>query len=76
MVIGLLHDQVTYMKGFGYLLFYNIILTLPLLVVLLIVADKFLVEKVQRWQQQERSLVKLGGGIIMVVLGIIIYLLI
>src|SRR3990167_9705429 len=57
MVIGLLHDQVTYLKGFGYLLFYNIILTLPLLVVLLIAADKVLVEKVQHWQRQESSFI-------------------
>lgn len=76
MVIGLLHDQVTYLKGFGYLFFYNIILALPLFVVLAIAADKVLVEKAQRWQQQERSLIKLGGGIAMVALGILIYLLI
>lgn len=76
MVIGLLHDQVTYLKGFGYLFFYNIILTLPLFIVLTIAADKVLVEKAQRWQQQERSFIKLGGGIAMVVLGILIYLII
>ncbi len=73
MVIGLLHDQVTYLKGFGYLFFYNIILTLPLFVVLTIAADKVLVEKAQKWQQQERSLIKLGGGVAMVALGISIY---
>lgn len=73
MVIGLLHDRVTYLKGFGYLFFYNIILTLPLFIVLTIAADKVLVEKTQRWQQQERSLIKLGGGVAMVVLGILIY---
>lgn len=76
MVIGLLHDQVTYLKGFGYLFFYNLILTLPLFVVLAIAADKVLVEKAQKWQQQERSLVKLGGGVAMVALGILIYFLV
>lgn len=73
MVIGLLHDQVTYLKGFGYLFFYNIILTLPLFIVLTIAADKVLVEKAQKWQQQERSLIKLGGGAVMVALGMLIY---
>ncbi len=76
MVIGLLHDQVTYLKGFGYLFFYNIILTLPLFIVLTIAANKVLVEKAQQWQQQERSLIKLGGGIVMVALGILIYLIV
>lgn len=73
MVIGLLRDQVTYFKGFGYLLFYNVILTLPLFVVLFIAADKVLVGKVQEWQQQERSLVKFIAGILMVALGILIF---
>ena len=75
MVIGLLHDRVTYLKGFWYLLFYNTLLITPLLVVLLIAADKVLVEKAQRWQQQERSFVKIIGGIVMVALGILIYFL-
>ena len=73
MVIGLLHDQVTYLKGFGYLFFYNIILTLPLAAVLFIAADKILVEKTQQWQQKERSFIQIGGGIAMVALGILIY---
>jgi len=75
MVIGLLHDQVTYFSGVGYLFFYNVLLITPLLVVLWIAADKALVEKAQKWQQQERSLVKIIGGIAMVALGILIYFL-
>lgn len=73
MVIGLLHDQVTYLRGFGYLLLYNLILALPLVVVLIIAANKNLVEKMQTWQKEERSLMRLGGGIAMVILGILIF---
>ena len=75
MVIGLLHDQVTYLKGVGYLFFYNTLLVTPLFIVMIIAADKVLVEKAQKWQQQERSLIKIGGGITMVALGILIYFL-
>lgn len=75
MVIGLLRDQMTYVKGFGYLLFYNVILTLPLFVVLFIAADKVLVEKVQEWQKQERSTIRWVGGLLMILLGLLIYLL-
>src|SRR3989338_317381 len=75
MVIGLLHDQVTYLKGVGYLFFYNTLLITPLFIVLTIAADKVLVEKAQKWQQKEKSLVKIGGGIAMVALGILIYFL-
>src|SRR3989304_3957586 len=42
MVIGLLRDQVTYFAGFGYLLLYNVILSLPLVAVLWISADKII----------------------------------
>ena len=33
MVLGLLHDQVTYYKGLGYLLLYNLIFILPLVII-------------------------------------------
>src|SRR3990167_56423 len=47
MVIGLLRDQVTYMAGFGYLLLYNLILIVPLVLVLWFSADKSVVDKMQ-----------------------------
>jgi cytochrome c biogenesis protein CcdA len=75
MIIGLLRDQVTYVKGFGYLLLYNVLLIIPLFVVLGIAADRVLVGKVQKWQQQEKSLIKIIGGLIMVVLGVLVYFL-
>ena len=75
MVIGLLHDQVTYLKGFGYLFFYNIILILPLFIVLLIAADKILVDRVREWQKQKQSVVRWVGGLLMIILGLLIYLL-
>lgn len=75
MVLGLLHDQATYLKGLGYLLLYNTIFILPLVIILLISSNAALLEKVKSWQQKERSLMRLGGGIAMVVLGIIIFLL-
>lgn len=73
MVIGLLHDQVTYLKGFGYLFFYNLVLILPLSVVLVIAADKILVEKVQAWKKREMSGTKLWIGLAMIIIGILIF---
>lgn len=75
MVLGLLHDQATYLKGLGYLLLYNAIFILPLVIILLISSDAAVLLKVKSWQQKEKSLMRLGGGIAMVVLGIIIFLL-
>lgn len=74
-VIGLLHDQATYLKGVGYLLFYNIIFIAPLVVLLLIASHHGLLEKVQKWQKQENKIMRFGGGLAMIALGLAIYLL-
>ncbi len=73
MVLGLLHDQGTYLGGVGYLLLYNLIFILPLVIILLISSDSMLLEKVRAWQRAETKHMRLWGGIAMVVLGIIIF---
>ncbi|MEK7572536.1 MAG: cytochrome c biogenesis protein CcdA [Patescibacteria group bacterium] len=73
MVIGLLKDQVTYMSGFGYLLLYNLILIIPLVVVLFISAKKELVDKVQMWKRDNVSGLKFWAGIAMIIIGILIF---
>src|SRR3989344_3124943 len=69
MVIGLLRDQVTYLSGFGYLLLYNVILTLPLIVVLAITANKAIVDKVQEWKNSNMKGVRFWAGLAMIIIG-------
>lgn len=73
MVIGLLRDNVTYFKGFGYLFLYNIILIVPLVAVLLSVSDKVLVDKIQEWKRTNLGGVKLWAGVGMIIIGILIF---
>ena len=73
MVLGLLHDQVTYYTGVSYLFLYNLIFILPLVLILLIASDKALLAKVQAWQQSERKSMRWGGGIAMLLLGMIVF---
>ena len=73
MVLGLLHDQQTYLSGVGYLLLYNLIFVLPLVIILTIASDQTLVAKVRSWQIKERGLMRLGAGIAMIILGLIIF---
>lgn len=73
MVIGLLRDQVTYMSGVGHLFLYNIILIIPLVVVLIIAANKALLEKVQIWRKDSFSNVHLWAGLAMIIIGILIF---
>lgn len=70
MVIGLLRDHTTYVSGFGYLLFYNIILIAPLLATLIISSNPALVDKIQEWKRTQMRNVHLWAGIAMVIIGI------
>ena len=72
MVIGLLHDQVTYTAGFWYLVLYNAVLIVPLALVLWFSADKAVVDKMQEWKRDHISRVRLVAGVVMVVLGVLI----
>ena len=73
MVIGLLHDKMTYFAGFGYLTLYNLILILPLAVVLWIAADKTIVDKVQEWKRTNMKGVRFWAGLAMIIIGILIF---
>lgn len=72
MVIGLLHDQVTYAAGFWYLFLYNAILIVPLALVLWVAADKMMVEKMQEWKSSNLARVRLIAGIAMIGIGVLI----
>ncbi len=72
MVLGLLHDQATYVRGLAYLVWYNLLFVLPLVLILAIASDKGLLGRVQAWQKKERKGMRLWGGVAMVVLGLII----
>ena len=73
MVLGLLHDSATYLKGLGYLVFYNLIFVLPLVVILFIASDKMLYDKVEVWKKIEMRKLKIISGVAMVVLGFLIF---
>ena len=73
MVIGLLRDQVTYMSGFGHLLLYNFILIIPLVVVMVIAANKVLLDRVQVWRKNSFSKAHLWAGMAMIIIGILIF---
>lgn len=74
MILGLLHDNATYLAGFGYLILYNLIFVLPLVIMLLIASNEKLLGKVQEWQKEEKNNMRFWGGIAMIALGIIIFL--
>jgi len=74
MVLGLLHDQATFLSGLGYLFFYNAIFVLPLVIILLIASNGVLLERVRDWQRSAAGKERLWGGVAMVLLGALIFL--
>ena len=72
MVIGLLHDKLSYFSGFGYLLLYNLILILPLAAVLWISANQILLSKTQEWKKNNMKGVHLWAGLVMILLGVLV----
>lgn len=75
MVLGLLHDQGTYLAGVGYLLLYNLIFILPLVVILFLASERSVVARVQEWKKSGTKSMRLWGGVAMVILGLLVLLL-
>ena len=74
MVLGLLHDRTTFMSGFGYLIWYNVVFVLPLILILVIAGNEALLKKAEEWKK-ENVKGRLVGGIAMILLGMLIFLL-
>jgi len=75
MILGFLHDRVTYIKGAAYLLFYNMVFVLPLVITLFIASNETLLGKLRMWRENKNIRVKLLSGAAMIILGIIIFVL-
>jgi len=73
--LGLLHDQATYLVGFGYLLLYNALFVLPLVIVLMIASDRAVLGRVQAWRHSNIRSIRLWSAIAMALLGVLILLL-
>ena len=74
-VLGLLHDAGKFWNGFSYLIYYNLIFVLPLIIILLIASHQNVLAKVQAWQSQERKQERLIAGLLMLILGAAIFFL-
>jgi cytochrome c biogenesis protein CcdA len=75
-VIGLLSLQTTLSKGILYLLLYNLMLIVPLVIILLASSNRAVVDKMMGWQSRNRTGVKLVMGSFMVAMGFVILLII
>lgn len=72
-VLSLLADKNTWWQAFGYLVIYNFIFVLPLLVILFGVYFGLPPERVEAWRQEKKKWMKLAIGAVLVALGIIMF---
>jgi cytochrome c biogenesis protein CcdA len=74
MILGLLHDDSTFAAGFGYLVLYNLIFVLPLVLILGIASNRAILDKVQEWRRNNMKGFHFWAGTAIILLGIIILL--
>jgi cytochrome c biogenesis protein CcdA len=72
-VLGLLHDNATFWSGLGYLIYYNFIFVLPLVIALFGATNAKVAEKIDTLRRQETRKSRLILSLIMVALGAIIF---
>lgn len=71
--LGLLSQKSTYIQGFLYLLLYNLMFVTPLIIIYIVTANPKVAMKMMDWQEREKNHMKLIMGLIMTVLGVIIF---
>ena len=71
-IIGLLAAKTTYLKGLYYLLFYNLMFVLPLIITLFFLINRRTLGYISRWEDSHKKTIKLVIGLIMIIIGIII----
>jgi cytochrome c biogenesis protein CcdA len=69
-IITLLNAQTTAAWGVAYLLLYNVMFVLPLLVILLAVGNRTAAKGLARWERENSLRIRLWYGLIMVGLGL------
>ncbi len=75
-IIGLLSHQKTFWSGFPYLLIYNLMFVLPLVIVFFIATNKIFVERLINVQEKHGRKLHLVLAISMILLGILILVLV
>jgi len=74
-IISLLASRDTWFTVFIYLVFYNIIFILPLLIILFSAYKGLSPEKIERWRQGKKRGMRLAIGLVLVALGVLMFVL-
>jgi cytochrome c biogenesis protein CcdA len=71
-VLGLLGSQTSFWEGAGYLVLYNLMFVLPLVIVLVLSLDPVLGGKIQAWERKSSRTVRAVTGSLMALMGAVL----
>jgi len=74
LVLGLLHDDASFVTGFWYLVLYNFIFVLPLLIAIFISTDKPILEKLDKIRRMETKKSRVWVSLVVIALGLLVFL--
>ena len=70
-ILAMLADNVTRIKAVYYLLIYNVMFVLPLIVILFFVIKGMSAEHIESWRESKKTWMRLVLGIVLVLLGLV-----
>lgn len=73
-ILALMSHSLTFSEGLPYLLLYNIIFILPLVLVTLLAAYGMSMEKAEIWRTEHKRALRLVIGLVLVALGVVVFL--
>lgn len=69
-ILGMLANQTTRIKAIPYLLFYNFMFILPLIIILLLIYYGIPPDKAEKWRKEKRKWMRIISGMVMLGLGV------
>jgi cytochrome c biogenesis protein CcdA len=75
-ILALLRGQATILSGLGYLLVYNLVFVLPLILIVVLASNKLLTEKINVWRKQNSKIFTVASGIIFIVLCVVLFMIV
>ncbi len=72
-VLSLLHDYESFWRGFWYLIIYNFVFVLPLILILLFATNKIMAEKIDKLRRLETKKSRVILLLVLVIFGLIIF---
>lgn len=72
-VLTLLHDYASFWKGFWYLIIYNLVFVLPLILILAFTTNKVMIEKIDKLRRLETKKARVILLLVLIAFGILIF---